>query len=270
MQLIDHYSNDWEERTVSIIRKWLSHESSPHIYLLLDAAFRHETAIQLVRKLLPDAGWRSLYQDAPNTSERILAASPLLLTLNEDNLHILEAVAKETTGKPMLSMIVSRESMEHLWLRLSGFRIVTVQNTRYVLRLSDTRRLPEIFTMLTNEHRASLTGGILEWRYIGRDGLWHKMDIAPISAASTPRLSRPLEFKNSQLATLLEMNRIDAFLDGLHVNEPGLAQAFEKPSARYKWVKNTLDKTALAVDTYSKQLECCRQAAQKSGLYDEP
>jgi len=266
MQLIDHYPAGWQSQTYSTIKEWFIHESSPHVYLLLDAAFRHKTTFGLIRKRLPEATWRSLYQDAPNTSERVLAASPLLVEMNDDNLDVLEPLEKETTGQPMLSMIVTSEPFDNLWQRLSAFRMVTVQNDRYVLRLTDTRRLPEILAMLTQEQRTQLTGDILAWNHIGRDGHWQSLDIKPCSAEPL-KLSDKVRLDDAQLQVLVNMNRVDALIDALRLAEPALYGAFEKPSERYHWIKGVLTTTALPVDTCSGQIECCRQAAHKQGFW---
>lgn len=268
MQLIDHYPIDWEQQTISSVRAWFRHERSPHVYLLLDAAFRHETVLPIIRGLFKETHWRSLYQDSPNTSERVLAISPLLLHITEGNLQTLQCLQEATEGNPMLSMIVSCESMEQLWQRLSAFRLVTIHDERYVLRLSDTRRLPQIVSMLTPAQKSHLTGGMLSWSYIGRDGLWKTLELDVQPMTLSPRLSEPLKLNDQQITTLLDMNRIDTLIDALRLNEPALFKAFEKPSARYDWIERTLNSTALPVETYAEQLECCRQSAPHAGMND--
>ncbi|MCK0745080.1 DUF4123 domain-containing protein [Chromohalobacter nigrandesensis] len=264
MQLIDHYSSDWASETQAMIDAWLAQAPRASVYFLLDASFRHETLLALIRKLWPENCWRSLYQDAPNTSERVLAISPLLLAVDSERLDALDALAKETSGQPMLSLIVSDESMDSLWERLSVFRLVTVQNARYVLRLTDTRRLPQITEMLTEEQRARLMSHMAAWRYIGRDANWHDLDI---TLTSEPGDMRDVRLDERQTQTLLDMNRIDALVDGLRQHEPTLHDAFATPSQRYAWVEETLANAAGPVDGYPEQIECCRSAAIEQGWW---
>lgn len=265
MQLIDHYSPDWVRETQAMIRGWFSREPRPYVYLLIDAAFRHETTLPLIRELWPDKRWQSLYQDAPNTSEQILSVSPLLLTVDEEALGVLEAIARETTGQPMLSLIVTRESLSPLWERLATFRFISVQGNRYVLRLTDTRRLPQIIDMLTEEQRARLIGPALAWGYIARDGCWRTLDIDSVFN-QPPEALRTIELSEQQAKMLVDMNRTDVLIDSLRTSDPELYGAFGKPSERYEWITRVLCETEAPIDTNAQQVECCREAARKEGL----
>lgn len=268
MQLIDHYASEWVSETQAMIEGWLAQEPRPYVYFLLDASFRHETMLALIRELWPEGRWRSLYQDAANTGERILAVSPLLLAIDEDSLEHLEAIAQETSGQPMLSLIVSDEPMESLWERLSVFRIVTVQDARYVLRLTDTRRMPQIAEMLTEEQRALLMSHMSAWRYIGRDANWHDIDLET-AFTSEPDDMSSIRLNERQTQTLLDMNRVDALIDGLRQHEPTLHGAFATPSRRYAWIAETLANATGPVESYSEQVECCRNAAIEQGWLSE-
>ncbi|WP_157956972.1 DUF4123 domain-containing protein [Salinicola aestuarinus] len=266
MQLIDHYPLGWVKETQAMIGAWLAESPTPYIYFLLDASFRHDTLLTLIRDLWPKGNWCSLYQDAANTSERVLAVSPLLLTMDNMSLDLLPTLAEEISGQPMLSVIVTTESMDALWQRLSNFRIVTVQDARYVLRLSDTRRLPQIAEMLTNEQRFLLTKYMTAWRYVGRDAGWRELDLehgAVTTAEPNPASSVRLDDRQTQM--LLDMNHIDALIDGLRRNEPALHDAFQTPSRRYQWVVGVLDDAALSDADYPDQVQCCRAAAMKEG-----
>ncbi|WP_110658261.1 DUF4123 domain-containing protein [Salinicola halimionae] len=264
MQLIDHYSPEWVSGTQAMIEEWLAQEPRPYVYFLLDASFKHETMLPLIRKLWPEGRWRSLYQDAPNTSERVLAISPLLLAVDKDSLGALEAIAKETSGQPMLSLVVSTESLDFLWERLSVFRIVTLQDARYVLRLTDTRRLPQIAEMLSKEQRALLISHMTAWRYIGRDARWYELDLGGVTTAEPDDMSS-VRLNDRQTKILLDMNRIDALIDGLRRHESELHGLFDSPSRRHEWVVKTLDSASLSAADYPEQVQCCRSAAYREG-----
>ena len=264
MSLIDHYSSEWGKQTRAALEGWLDHSQSAQPYFLLDASFRHETAWAWVKRHWNTERWRALYQDAANTSERVLAVSPLLLAVDTHSLDRLAEIAELTTGQPMLSLIVSDESLDALWQRLAAFRLVTVQQTRYVLRLADTRRLPQIVRMLTDTQRAQLTGHMSAWRYSGREGNWHDLDLEPSSSAPRDGMM-PLHLDDTQTRILLDMNRIDALIDGLRRHEPTLYDAFSTPSQRYAWIQETLSQSTQPVESYPQQVACCRHAAFEQG-----
>ena len=160
MQLIDHYPIDWDTHTTSLIRTQLDRDDGSQVYLLLDAAFRHQTALGLIKSLFKDNQWRSLFQDAPNTSESVLEVSPLLLEVTSAALPLLQQLRSETDGFPMLSMIVSLESMDNLWQPLVLFTdyseaepvLLTLRSTHHISLDGDTSNI--IQTLITRDQRA--------------------------------------------------------------------------------------------------------------------
>ncbi|OLO06320.1 hypothetical protein BTW08_18090 [Salinicola sp. MH3R3-1] len=264
MQLIDHYAPEWITETQAMVEGWLAEEPRSYVYLLLDASFKHETTLTWVRENWPEGNWRSLYQDAPNTSERVLAISPLLLLVDKDSLGALEAIAKETSGQPMLSLVVSTETLDLLWERLAAFRIVTVQDARYVLRLTDARRLSQIAEMLSKEQRALLMSHMTAWCYIGRDARWRELALGGVTTAEPDDMSS-IRLDDRQTQILLDMNRIDALIDGLRRHESELHDLFDSPSRRHEWVVKTLDSASLSAADYPEQVQCCRSAAHREG-----
>ncbi|SEF73004.1 DUF4123 domain-containing protein [Marinobacterium lutimaris] len=263
MELIDHYSDDWITETHTLVEQNLS--SQAWVYLLIDASFKHETCLSLVRRLFPTDSWYALYKDSPDTSDHVLAVSPLLIQLNANSLDSLASIARETSGYPMLSLIASSETLETLALRFSTFRVVKVQDSRYILRLADTRRLPQILEVLHQDQRELLTGNMLSWSYIGRDALWHSLPFDQIESAEPNKLVQ-IEFDDTQTQRLSDMNRIDAVIDGLRRNEPGLFNGLAPPSKRYDWVVKVLDDAQSSASTFATQIQCCRQAALEEGI----
>lgn len=264
MQLIDHYSPNWRDQTHASVQRWLAHEQHPYVYLLLDAAFRHDTSLALIRRLFPTTSYCSLFQDSPNASESVIASSPLLIAIDSSSLGILGPIVEETTGQPMLSLIVTPEPMDALQKRLCHFLMVTLHETRYLLRLTDTRRLPEILAMLNTEQRLQLTGQMLAWHYVGRDAHWHALQLPP-HAGQRPQTLTPVTLSEDQAMTLIDMNRIDALIDGLRRNEPELHAGFATPYQRYRWIESVLAESTDPTDTYPQQVECCRAAARREG-----
>ncbi len=62
------------------------------------------------------------------------------------------------------------------------------------------------------------------------------------------------------------MNEVDALIDLLRRDEPGLYSGLTLPSKRYAWIAETLANAQSSVDTFAEQIQCCRQAALKEGI----
>ncbi|MFC0337342.1 protein of unknown function [Kushneria avicenniae] len=209
MWLIDRYSQDWAEETLD----WMDQLSRRHPeatpYFLMDAAFNKDAVLPFLRTHVAQEHWYALYADAPNASDRVLAVSPILMTLRNLPRDLLIELFRLTDGMPMLSLIITPEPMTALIERLSAFQVVTVQEMRFVLRLSDTRRLPQLVGMLNAQQHAELMGPTLTWYYVDRATRWQSLAL-PDFVAEPPRR---VAFDDEQTADLLEMNTIDALMD---------------------------------------------------------
>lgn len=265
MQLINDYEPDWVDHTSAMMQaEWAKNESLS-IYFLLDAAFKADRALNQVRQLVPGERWRSLYADAANVSERVLSVSPLLIKADPQDKNLVAALAELTSGQPMLSWIVSSLSMEALWKQLAVFRYVRIDNAKYVLRFADTRRLPELFAILTAKQQAFFSQSLRQWKYIGRDAQWHGLALVPLDKDKTVVLDR-LVFNTEQTEAALNMNSVDALIEGMSQTFPELYNAFETPFHRYQWITQVLMTDSGRVVGYGEQMACCREAATKSGL----
>lgn len=268
MQLINDYDAKWIDNTLALIEAVCSKDDSLHVYLLVDAAFKSETAYRQIRQLLPKDCCYSLYEDVSNISEQVRAVSPLLITVEHPDNKWVAAIGDITSGQPMLSLIVSSLSMKQLWEQLAVFRYVGIDDGRYVLRFSDTRRLPELFAVFTDKQRAFLTHSITQWRYIGRNGQWNNLPIAVAKTEAREPMDR-LVFDDQQTEAMLAMNGIDALIDGLRQNDPELYNVFATPFQRYQWIKNILTTAVTPVTGFSEQMTWCREAAVSSGMLAE-
>ncbi|WP_157956954.1 hypothetical protein, partial [Salinicola aestuarinus] len=95
---------------------------------------------------------------------------------------------------------------------------------------------------------------------------WRELDLkhgAVTTAEPNPASSIRLDDRQTQM--LLDMNRIDALIDGLRRNESALHDAFETPCRRYQWIVSVLDGAALLKADYPDQVQCCRDSAMKEG-----
>lgn len=256
MSLIDHYPEGWIANT----RRWMDalaeRQPESSLYLLMDAAFQHEAVLPFLRTHLLADDWHALYANAPNVSDKVLAVSPMLITLNEHRHEWLDTLWKLTSGSPMVSLIATREPRGRLLQRLAAFRIVTVQNERYVLRLADTRRLPQIIAMLKPEQHAALMGDA-GWYYVDRDTTWQALPLPEMAAEPLDRVV----FSDTQTDALVAMSDLDAFIDTLRQSEPQLYAAFAQPSQRYQWIATTLANASEPPRDYVEKVLCCRRAA---------
>ncbi|MBE2167841.1 MULTISPECIES: DUF4123 domain-containing protein [unclassified Cobetia] len=266
MQLIDHYPPNWAVETGEMIEAWLAHAEQPSVYLLVDAAFRRDTLYSWIQSSWPAAEWRALYQDSPKTRREVLQVSPLLLRIGRDDPKWrgrLDTLAELTSGSPMVSMIVTSESLSALWERFYAFRLVSVQKTRYVLRLSDTRRLPQVIEMLTPQQCGHLMQHMLAWQYVGRDSAWYALEL-PSIPVDIPARFEEIQCNDGQTQALVSMNRIDALIDDLRRNETELYEAFEQPSQRHDWLVETINE--VAESEYPAQVMHCLDKAAIQGL----
>lgn len=261
MSLIDHYPEGW----IASTRRWMDElaERQPEssFYLLMDAAFQHDAVLPFLRTHLSADDWHALYANALNVSDKVLAVSPMLITLNDHRHEWLDALLMLTSGLPMVSLMATHESRDMLLQRLSAFRIVTVQNQRYVLRLADTRRLPQIIAILEPEQHAALMGDA-DWYYVDRDTTWQALPRPERIAAPLDRIT----FSDTQTDALIVMNDLDAFIDNLRQSEPQLYAAFALPSQRYQWIASTLANASEPLRDYAEKVRCCRQAANEEQL----
>jgi hypothetical protein len=65
----------------------------------------------------------------------------------------------------MISAITMLETAERFAERLSAWCVVEADGKRYNFRLSDTRRLPDIVGVLSNQQGTEIAGNAIGWRY---------------------------------------------------------------------------------------------------------
>ncbi|WP_445620916.1 DUF4123 domain-containing protein [Kushneria sp. Sum13] len=262
MWLIDPYPQDWTEETLAWTDQLSRQHPEANLYFLIDAAFNKNALLPFLHTHVAQKHWYALYANAPNASDRVLAVSPILVMPRDLPRDVLIELFKLTDGMPMLSLIVTPEPMSAVIERLSAFQVVTVQEMRFVLRLSDTRRLPQLIAMLNEQQHAALMGPALAWHYVDRETHWQNVPLPEYAIDPPGRVT----FDDQQTAELLNMNTIDALMDIIRREEAWLYNAFEKPSSRYRWIEQALANTEAPVTGYADQMQCCRAAAQADGL----
>ena len=133
-----------------------------------------------------------LFESLPGCSEEARDVSPLVMRYLADNGGLARALGR-CSGWPMVSAIVTPESIGELTGRLAAWCLVEVDDQRFNFRFPDTRRLPGIFNALSPDHRAELAGPATAWYYIDRNGSW--------KALLVPQSDRPAAVSPSLDAT---------------------------------------------------------------------
>ncbi|MDB5951545.1 MAG: hypothetical protein JWR65_3400 [Massilia sp.] len=193
--LIDNYDTRWLDRF---------DVSKGVIYLLLDGVFvpgLHRRS----KAMVPASHAPSLlFEKLPGCSDKTRDVSPFLVQFQPTNSRFL-ALLKHCSGWPMTCAIETTESQSALTERLAAWCVVEVDGQRFNFRFPDTRRLPAIFDVLSDEQRAELAGPATKWSYIDRGGHWQELAVPRVlcEIADRPRLS------DAQFATLVNDSEAD-------------------------------------------------------------
>jgi len=140
-------------------------------YILIDCAFMPDCH-RTISKHAAAGRWISLYRDTSGASQEVIENSPILLDTEGMDETPVRSLLSRTDGLPMLSVIRSPEPLEVLHERLSPWCIVDADGQFYVLRFPDTRRLPDVWSVLSDMQRTQFAGPGVEWHYRGRDAAW--------------------------------------------------------------------------------------------------
>jgi hypothetical protein len=171
--LIDPFATDWLD--------WLDARAAnitaeERIYLLLDSAFVPGLHRTLRAALHERSGPALLFEALPGCSDEVRDVSPLVMPYAAGNAGLVTAL-KRCNGWPMVSAIVTSESLNDLTQRLAAWCVVENDGQRFNFRFPDTRRLPGIFNALTPTQRAQMAGPASAWHYISRDGAWKSLQV---------------------------------------------------------------------------------------------
>lgn len=189
--LIDAYGAEWLNDLEAL---------APN-YLLLDGAFipgfhkRFDGEIYFLFNHLP--GWRDAVRDV----------SPFLVHFDSTQQR-LKQVLTECSGWPMISAFKTSEPLRALAERLSRWCVVQAGGQHINLRFSDTRRLPDIHRVMSDEQRADMFGPGEYYDYMGRDGKWRHVELGTKAQPSTvePKLT------DAQFEELVRCSEVDSVL----------------------------------------------------------
>lgn len=193
-------------------------------FALIDEAFNH----QGTPLTWPHTRW-PLYCQGRLTALGDVSPTLLELPLRDDLERRAELgrLIGHTSGRPMLSLLASRLSGEHLREHWQAFlEILDPDNEPLLARWGDTRCSPSLLATLTAEQRASLKAPIEQWRVLSRHATWQTLLSDPAATdqltSSDPALGQPLRFTIQQIDRLLHDGEADAVIDCIYRQMPGL------------------------------------------------
>jgi hypothetical protein len=197
--LIDPYQTNWQSE---LLDRYRLLPAGARLVLLIDGAF--------VPGLFRQVGIASrsvlLFEWLPGCSDDVRDVSPFLVQFEPDD-RALYRVLERCNGLPMLSFIVTYESMDELGERLAAWCIVETGQDRFNFRFPDTRRLPAIFDALTPQQRCELVGNALGWHYMARNGAWAALRID--CGGAVAGIAAKAKLSSAQFARLVEDSEAD-------------------------------------------------------------
>jgi hypothetical protein len=251
---IDAFAQDWlhdlDARAEQIA-------PAHRLYLLLDGAFVPglHTMLALDHKV-------SLFESLPGCTEQAVDVSPFLTPFDPAD-QTLRSLLRRCNRWPMVSVIETPESLEHLAARLSAWCVVEADGQRFNFRFPDTRRLPGIFNTLNPKQRALLAGPAQRWSYIGRDGLWYELQVE----GSGTEIAADAVLDERQFAILVSDSEADELM--VLLGDRG-HEALRHPSRSHALLSSALRAARLAKLTDDEVPGWCEWFWQEDQLCEEP
>ena len=203
-------------------------EAQPHLYwaALIDGAFDYPESQQAPYT----KGGMNCY--AFDAFEGLESAAPWLMQLTPDNAGKiqLKELLRHCRGRPMLSFVASHQSIETLkngWANQHW--ITTADGQRMLLRIADTRILPQLPQALTPAQWAALTFHLGAWLFINREGRLESCPLAP----EDMNAGKDIQLSQAQLDLLTQAAEPDAVIDLLAEGMPEIIPSDLKKSQFY-------------------------------------
>jgi len=197
--LIDPYQTNWHAELLAQSRQL---PDGAQLVLLIDGAF----VPGLFRHLSKTSEPALLFERLPGCNDKVRDVSPFLVPFASGN-QALHRVLERCEGLPMLSAIVTSDSIDVLAERLAAWCTVATGGDYFNFRFPDTRRLPAIFAVLMPQQQRELAGNALSWHYIARNGAWAALPIDYSGPAAGTTVNARLS--EAQFARLIEDSEAD-------------------------------------------------------------
>ena len=233
--IIDVYDEHWEHAAFNYLDTLATEDSALRPVALLDGAFLLDRLLPWMEQWLPSESWWSVYEGLPNTDRQVMQASPQLVDLNHLDGMQRSVLLKGTSGYPMLSIMMTKASLSQLASQLQAFCIISTPSARYTLRFADTRLLPTIMSILTNEQRALFSQNIHAWHYVDRAAQWASLPLVDKYDNTVIPPINGIALNNEQYRALIDSAQVDRALAFIEDTSPELYACWQRPSERHRW-----------------------------------
>jgi hypothetical protein len=169
--LISPYTNDWLKHLDAMSLN--AADFGTNIYLLLDGVF-----VPKLHRKMAELSPALLFESLPGCNDETRDVSPFLIPYEKNSPHFARYLA-QCSGWPMVSVIETSENKSELAERLAAWCVIEADGQRFNFRFPDTRRLPTIFSVLTQEQKSQMAGPAKRWSFVGRDGTWQDLPVVP-------------------------------------------------------------------------------------------
>ena len=270
VNMIDKHEAGWTD-ALFVDGPLASAPQGVHRYALFDCAFAPDCQ-QIIQEELATAQWRSLYANAPGAADEVIAHSPILVTIDEIERPVVDRLMPKTDGLPMLSFLRSTESLDPLAERLSRWCVVHADGQHFVLRFPDTRRLPDVLSVLTPDQLAEFCGSGTAWHFRGRDAQWRTFTAPEASSALAlaPAFATSPKLDGKQCATLIAASEADEIVAGLLYLTPRYGDQ-HAASVLNAMARRALEMAGhLGLTTPTQRMNLCELLWQRPALADTP
>ncbi|MBR8233488.1 DUF4123 domain-containing protein [Burkholderia sp. AU42008] len=220
---IDRYADDTPDRLDALFERVQADDGRWH--LLLDMGFAPALRDRMPAAERDDAVV-VLYEGVYDGDD-LLAISPCLVPLPADaaaRRAMLETVLRETSGRPMVSLLHGGRDTVALAAHLRGQMEASAaaDGEAFLVRLADTRCLPAWLAALTPAQRRRFTDGIDAWHVFDRTGALVALDFDTVGEAAggeadAGRSGEPYLLDDEQIERLRQAAKIDTLI--FHVRQ---------------------------------------------------
>lgn len=172
--------------------------------------------------------------------DALAPAAPCLVRLhdNEGLAYRLTSLLKHCSARPMLSFIASSAGYATLIEHWRAFHVAQSDDGQdMLLRLADTRVLPNFQHVLTNDQWGQFCWGIRHWYYIGRNG----EIVEYVVSNHLDRAFGQLQLSNHQVDMLIKLSYPDILMMRIVESMPeaippsiGFSSLYELTAAAYR------------------------------------
>lgn len=213
--------SEYEQALIAAWRSASAADVNLKLYALVDRAF-DERWQPWADARLPEVHALSLYEGTQLSGVDEVAPHLLALPANPAmQEQYVGQIIRRCAGKPMLSLIASREPLQNLKTHFERYATVhTEDEQQFVLRYADVRILDPLISVLTESQVAAFLSPIKHWWTSDRMGQLVSLSSGTEASArkktETEESSGPLILSEKQFAALIDAAEADALIEQLY------------------------------------------------------